>query len=111
MSDKHEGITTAYPVESIKAQSQGKDVDQKTLEQTPGHDHQMDPPAVWIYMEEWKEDGTPYLRNYVGTNKLQGKAAIITGGDSGIGRSVAILSALEGCDCVSPRRRQRCERH
>lgn len=36
--------------------------------------------------------------NYKGSGKLQDKAAIITGGDSGIGRSVAVLFAREGAD-------------
>ena len=36
--------------------------------------------------------------NYRGSEKLAGKAAIITGGDSGIGRSVAVLFAREGSD-------------
>lgn len=41
----------------------------------------------------------PYIReNYVGTNKLKNKVAIITGGDSGIGRAVAIHYAREGAD-------------
>jgi len=35
---------------------------------------------------------------YKGSGKLEGKAAIITGGDSGIGRSVAVLYAREGAD-------------
>lgn len=37
-------------------------------------------------------------RNYRGSGKLDGKIALITGGDSGIGRSVAIFYAREGAD-------------
>ena len=38
------------------------------------------------------------LSNYRPADKLKGKAALITGGDSGIGRAVAIAYALEGAD-------------
>ena len=38
------------------------------------------------------------LSNYKPAGKLKGKAALITGGDSGIGRAVAIAYAMEGAD-------------
>lgn len=39
-----------------------------------------------------------FAPNYKGADKLKEKVAIITGGDSGIGRSVAVLFAREGAD-------------
>jgi NAD(P)-dependent dehydrogenase (short-subunit alcohol dehydrogenase family) len=38
--------------------------------------------------------------SYKGSGKLTGKAAVITGGDSGIGRAVAIAYAREGADVL-----------
>jgi NAD(P)-dependent dehydrogenase (short-subunit alcohol dehydrogenase family) len=38
--------------------------------------------------------------SYRGSGRLEGKAAVITGGDSGIGRAVAIAYAREGADVL-----------
>ena len=51
----------------------------------PGIESQMDPRPL-------------YDNDEPGLNRLEGKVAIITGGDSGIGRAVAIQFAKEGCD-------------
>jgi len=57
-------------------------------DQRPGHEEPMHPDP--------KFEGD----NYLAAGKLKGKVAIITGGDSGIGRSVAVHFAREGADVV-----------
>jgi NAD(P)-dependent dehydrogenase (short-subunit alcohol dehydrogenase family) len=49
----------------------------------PGHESQLEPKPHWE-------------PRYPGSGRLEGKVAIITGADSGIGRAVAVLYAREG---------------
>lgn len=67
------------------------------LEQTLPPQHQSVQPGIEAMMDPKPKS---IDSSYKGSGKLQGKVAIITGGDSGIGRSVAIYFAKEGANVV-----------
>lgn len=85
--DKQQSSESSGKKKAVQAGPRPQPVKQAAQHlEKPGREHELDPSPRY---------SAPF---YKGSGKLEDKIVLITGGDSGIGRAVAVLMAREGAD-------------
>jgi NAD(P)-dependent dehydrogenase (short-subunit alcohol dehydrogenase family) len=84
-------------IDSIRARSNASEVRMSGYPKPPFPKQKQAMPGLTSKMEPVPDHGE---KSYKGAGRLQGKKAVITGADSGIGRAVALAYAREGADVV-----------
>lgn len=109
MSDSIQKSSAGNAQREIQQEQDRRDAQQPAQEQEKepvqaGHQPHPAPPLPEQHLDKPGLEQDMALKpqfmapDYCGSGKLAGMAAIITGGDSGIGRAVAVLYAREGAD-------------
>src|SRR3954469_4439145 len=86
-----------FSIESPRRSSPLKDPKVPDYPKPPFRSQRQSMPGLTSVMSPVPDHGE---KSYKGAGRLQGRKAVITGGDGGIGRAVALAYAREGADVL-----------